>query len=577
MDKTYRQFLRDLWQLIVPYWVSEERWQARGLLALIIAMVLGQVYVNVLFNEWNNLFYNALQDRKFDEFLHQLGRFCILAAVSIVNQVYRVYLRQMLQIRWRSWLTRQYAGDWLAGRNYYRLQLADYGTDNPDQRISEDLKDFVEKTLLLGLGFIGNAVTLVSFLSILWSLSGALAIPLGAFVITVPGYMVWVALVYSALGTWLTHKIGRPLVLLNFQQQHYEADFRFSLVRVRENAESIALYRGEASEQQSLRERFAYIVTNWWGIMRRQRTLTWFTAGFSQVADVFPFLVAAPRYFSGAIQLGGLMQTASAFGQVQGAMSWFIDSYVGIAAWKATVDRLTSFHNAMRTIAAEDAEGTRITVQRSSGAPVTATGLTLEVPDGRVLMTHADFAFEPGVSTYVSGPSGAGKSTLFRAIAGIWPYGFGHLTVPDDAEIFFLPQKPYLPIGSLRRAVSYPSPEGEVDDEAIRQALRDSLLPQLVVRLDEQGHWAQMLSPGEQQRVAIARALLQAPAWLFLDEATSALDEETETAIYRLLRDKLPGTTIVSIAHRPAIADFHRRRIELRRNGAGPAQLMEAA
>ena len=577
MNKSYGHFFRDLWQLIVPYWRSEERWQARGLLAVIIGMVLGLVYLNVLFNQWNNLFYNALQEKNFDEFLHQLLRFCLLAAIYILVAVYRTYLRQLLYIRWRTWLTRQYARDWFANRNYYRLQLADFGTDNPDQRIADDLHSFVNSTLVLGLDLISNVVTLVSFLTILWALSGVLIIPLGGHSIAVPGYMVWAALIYSVAGTWLTHKIGRPLVLLNFQQQRYEADFRFSLVRVRENAEGIALYRGEASEQQSLRERFGFVIANWRAIMLRQKALTWFTAGFNQVANVFPVLVAAPRYFSGAIQLGGLMQTASAFGQVQGAMSWFVDSYVNITEWKATVDRLTSFRAAMQTIAAEQTKGNGISVQNVPGAPITATDLTLGLPDGRALVAGADLAFEPGVATYVSGPSGSGKSTLFRAIAGIWPYGAGRITVPPDAEILFLPQKPYLPIGSLRQAVSYPAPEGELGDEAIRQALRDSLLPQLVDRLDEQGHWAQMLSPGEQQRLAFARALLQAPAWLFLDEATSALDEETETAIYRLLRDKLPRTTIVSIAHRPAIADFHRRRIELRRNGAGPAQLTEAA
>jgi putative ATP-binding cassette transporter len=577
MNKTYRQFLRDLWQLAIPYWNSEERWQARGLLALIIAMILALVYVDVQFNEWNRLFYNALQAMDAKEFWHQMLRFCLLATIAILISVYRTYLRQMLYIRWRNWLTRQYARDWFTNRNYYRLQLADYGTDNPDQRITEDLKNFADNTLILGLDLISKAVTLVSFLTILWTLSGVLVIPLGGHSIAIPGYMVWGALVYSVVGTWLTHKIGRPLVRLNFQQQRYEADFRFSLVRVRENAEGIALYRGEASEQQSLNERFGHVIDNWWGIMRRQKILNWFTSGFDQIAIVFPFLVASPLYFSKAIQLGGLMQTASAFGRVQESMSWFVAAYVSLADWKATVDRLTSFRAAMQAIAAEQAKGGGIAVTRTPGASIAATDLALGLPDGRTLLSGTDLAFEPGVATYVSGPSGSGKSTLFRAIAGIWPYGAGRITVPADAEILFLPQKPYLPIGSLRRAVSYPTPEGELGDEAIRQALRDSLLPQLVDRLDEQGHWAQMLSPGEQQRLAIARALLQAPAWLFLDEATSALDEETETAIYRLLRDKLPRTTIVSIAHRPAIAEFHRRRIELRRNGAGPAQLMEAA
>ncbi len=335
------------------------------------------MYINVQINNWYNLFYNALQNKQFDEFLRLMLRFCMLAGIYILISVFQTYFRQMLYMRWRSWLTRQYTRDWFTDRNYYRLQLADYGTDNPDQRISEDLQTFAANTLILGLDFLSNVVTLVSFLGILWGLSGILVIPIWGHTIAVPGYMVWAALLYSALGTWLTHKIGRPLVLLNFQRQHYEADFRFSLVRVRENAEGIALYHGEASERQSLGGRFGYVIANWWAIMKRQRLLNSFTRGFGQAAIVFPFLVGAPRYFSGGIQLGGLMQTVSAFGRVQDAMSWFVDSYVNITEWKATVDRLTSFRAAMQTIAAESTKADGITVQRAPGAAIATTGLTV--------------------------------------------------------------------------------------------------------------------------------------------------------------------------------------------------------
>jgi putative ATP-binding cassette transporter len=575
MNSSYRQFFRDLWQLIRPYWWSDERWRSLGLLALIIGMGVGLVYINVWFNGWNGRFYNALQDKNFGEFTRQLIWFTGMAALYIVVAVYRIYLRQMLEIRWRTWLTSHYVERWMEHRSFYRLQLGEHRTDNPDQRIAEDVRDFVSTSLGLGLNFINNTLTLVSFFFILWSLSGALTLTLFGSPLTIPGYMCWVALVYTVFGTWITHRIGWPLVGLNFNQQRFEADFRFSLVRIRENAEGIALYGGEASEQQGLLQRFGRIVENWWAIMRRTKALNWFINGFGQVANIFPFLVAAPRYFAGEIQLGGLFQTAQAFGQVQDAMSWFINVYTDLAAWKATVDRLTSFRHAMEEIGKAPDGG--IAHRVASDQAIGIEDLCVGLPNGATLLDRVALRLKPGVPTYISGPSGSGKSTLFRALAGIWPYGSGSVTVPAGADILFLPQKPYLPIGTLRHAVSYPTPDGRFADAAIAQALRDSLLPELAERLDEEAHWGQVLSPGEQQRLAIARALLHAPAWLFLDEATSALDAETEAAVYRVLRDKLPRTTIVSIAHRPGIAEFHERRIEFARNGGGPAELREAA
>jgi putative ATP-binding cassette transporter len=575
MNPKYRQFASDLWQLIRPYWGSRDAWGGLGLLALIIAMGIGLVQINVWFNGWNGRFYNALQDKNFDEFTRQLGWFVGMATLYIIVAVYRFYFRQMLEIRWRTWLTRHYVERWLEHRSFYRLQLGEHRTDNPDQRIAEDVRDFVSTSLALGLNFINNTLTLVQFFFILWALSGALSFTLFGSALTIPGYMCWAALVYTIFGTWITHRIGWPLVGLNFNQQRYEADFRFSLVRVRENAEGIALYGGEASEQQGLLQRFGHIVDNWWLIMRRTKALNWFINGFSQVANIFPLLVAAPRYFAGQIQLGGLFQTAQAFGQVQDAMSWFINVYTDLAAWKATVDRLTGFRHAMDEIGQAPAGG--IVRHPAVDQTIDLEGLSVGLPNGATLLDSVALRLQPGVPTYISGPSGSGKSTLFRALAGIWPFGSGGIAVPAGANILFLPQKPYLPIGTLRHAVSYPTPEGRFSDAAIAQALRDSLLPQLAERLDEDAHWGQVLSPGEQQRLAVARALLQAPDWLFLDEATSALDAETESAIYRVLRDKLPKSTIVSIAHRPGIADFHERKIAFTRNGGGPAELREAA
>lgn len=552
-----RTFLRELWRLAGPYWRSEDRWAGRGLLAVVVALNLAMVYLNVLFNEWNNLFYNALQDKNLAEFTHQFIRFGELAAAFLVVAVYRVYLRQMLQIRWRRWLTQRYIDEWMTGRAYYRLQLVDGPTDNPDQRIADDIGSFVGQTLVLSLGLLESVVTLASFATILWTLSG----PLTVYGLVIPGYMLWVAIVYAAVGTWLTHRIGRPLIRLNYQQQQFEADFRFSLVRLRENAEGVALYGGEAEEERGLSGRFAKVVDNWWGIMRQQKRLTWFSSGYGQVAIVFPFIVASPRFFSGAIQLGGLMQTASAFGQVQGALSWFIDAYSSLAEWTATIDRLTGFERALGEAAKASAAAIR--QDAPAGSPITVNDLDILLPDGSLLLQGLSLCLPPNSRTLVGGPSGCGKSTLFRTISGLWPYCRGVVSVPAGERMLFLPQKPYLPITSLRQAAVYPDPPEAHEDGAIRQALADCGLGHLNDALDSVRHWSQQLSPGEQQRLAFARAVLLQPRWLFLDEATSALDEGFESALYRLMIDRLPDTALISIAHRPALAAFHDRRLDL--------------
>jgi putative ATP-binding cassette transporter len=569
-----RELLRDAWTLIRPYWFSEDRWAGRGLLLAVISLALFTVFINVLLSKWYNAFYNAIQDKDFPAFWNLLIRFSWLALLYIVAAVYQIYLNQMLQIRWRRWLTERYLGAWLADGAYYRMQLTAGETDNPDQRIADDLRLFVAGALSLSIGGLRALVTLVSFLGILWGLSGSATIPLGSTQITIPGYMVWAALLYAIAGTWLTNRIGRPLVRLNFNQQRYEADFRFNLVRFRENTEGVALYRGEADEMRNFRERFAWVVRNWWDIMRRQKRLTWFTAGYGQAAVIFPFLVAAPRYFRGEIPLGALMQTSQAFGQVQDSLSFIVNSYTDLAEWRAVILRLLGFELALRRVRAEAAdEG----VRREAGVE---TGLALDrvnlaLPGGRPLLEDVTLAIRPGDTTLISGPSGAGKSTLFRAIAGIWPFGRGRIRLPRDGRVLFLPQKPYLPIGTLREVTSYPAPPEGIDDAALREALDVVGLGALTGRLDESAHWALALSPGEQQRIAFARALVQKPDWLFLDEATSALDEDTEARLYGLLRDRLPGATIVSVGHRSTLRAFHARRLVLTPNGAGPATVAE--
>lgn len=570
-----KSFLRDVWRLIKPYWRSEERVSAWILLASVVALTLAMVYMSVQFNEWYNVFYNALQEKNQEVFWKQILKFCILAAIYIAMAVYVFYLNQMLQIRWRRWMTDRYLKEWLADRAYYRMQLEGNPADNPDQRIAEDLKLFVDTTLDLSLGLLHSVVTLVSFTAILWTLSGPLAFTLGGHDIVIPGYMVWAAVLYAIVGTWVTHKIGKPLIRLNFEQQRYEADFRFGLIRFRENGESVALYNGESDELKGFRARFANVVENWWRIMNRQKILISFTVGYNQIANIFPFVVAAPRFFSGAIQLGGLMQISNSFDKVQGALSWFIGAYTTFAAWKATCDRLIGFRETIDRAHQQALENTGFQVERGGPAELAVEGVALALPDGRPLVAPSSFTVKSGESVLIRGSSGSGKSTLFRAVAGIWPYVKGKVRLPDARDVLFLPQRPYLPIGSIRDIVAYPSQE-KFTDEQIRKVLSDVGLPALAGRLDEQQPWALQLSPGEQQRIAFARALLQQPGWVFLDEATSSLDEEAETALYGLLRERLPRSTVVSIGHRPTLAAFHDRKLELKDNGDGTRALMPA-
>ena len=564
--------LRDAWRLASPYFRSEQRWSARLLLGAIIAMNFVLVGINVQLNAWQGAFFNSIQGKDavaFQELLllgHRTDEgympgFTILAITYILIAIYRTYLRQWLQIRWRTWMTQRLLADWLSDRAYYTigLQQGVSSTDNPDQRIAEDLKSFTDDTLRLGLEFLSQIVTLISFAQILYVLSGSASL----FGITIPGYLLWIAILYAAVGTGLTHLIGRPLAAIEFLRQRVEANFRFALVRVRENAEGVALHGGESVEQQGLLTRFSAIIANVRALMSRQKKVNALIQGYSQVAGIFPFVVAGPRFFSGAITFGDLTRIAGAFGSVQDAMSWFITSYAELAVWRAIVDRLTGFRRAVET-ARSLAQGG---VQVSQGGDTLALhDVTLALPDGRTLLDSAQLTVPAGRATVVSGRSGSGKSTLFRAIAGIWPFGSGTVERPPGVSLF-LPQRPYIPLGTLRRAVAYPTDADTIPDEAVHQALTDVGLGSLIPELDTDQPWAQRLSGGEQQRLAIARALLVKPDWLFLDEATASLDPEAEAELYSLLRTQLPNTTILSIAHRSEVAKWHDQALTLRDGG----------
>lgn len=573
----FRGALRDAWSLAKPYWNSEEKWKARGLLAVIVVLQLGLVALNVVLTYWQNAFYNTLQDKDGAAFtqLLLLGHrpeggsfmpgFSILATLYIVVAVYALYLNQALQIRWRRWLVGHMLSDWLGRHAYYRMALTEAGADNPDQRIADDTRLYVSTTLSLSLGLMSAVVTLLSFIVVLWGLSGEMTL----FGVNIPGYLVWVALIYSAVGTWLAHLIGRRLIALNFNQQRVEADFRFNLVRVRENVEGIALHGGEAEEGTGLRARFGAVIQNWWAIMRVTKQLSFFTVGFAQVASIFPLIVASPAFFAGRIPLGTLIQTSTAFGSVQGAMSWIVTNYDDLASWRATVERLTGFHRAVAAARAATTEGPQAVP--GTGAALTATGLRLALPDGRVLTEDAGLVLNPGESVLITGASGSGKSTVFRALAGIWPFGSGTVSRPEG-EALFLPQRPYMPLGTLKRAVCYPHDAAAHADAEVAAVLTAVGLGALAGRLEESGAWERQLSGGEQQRLAVARALLVKPRWLFLDEATASLDPAAERDLYTLLKQSLPGTAILSIAHRPAVAAFHDRVLRLAKGRLEPVQ-----
>lgn len=555
-------FLRQAWSLAWPYWRSHEKWSAAGLLAGVVALTLFSVWLSVRFNLWYNSAYDALQKYDAAAFWWQAVVFTMLATASVVTSVYRLYLRQILEIRWRRWMTSGFLRGWLDDRAYYHMELDRQATDNPDQRIAEDLSQFTEYSLTLALGLLNAVVTLFSFLFILWTLSGVLSVPLGGGAhIDIPGYLVITAFIYAAVGTWLTHWVGRPLVRLIFDQQRYEADFRFSLVRLRENAESVALYGGEGHELATFQERFARIVANWWGIIRRRKKLTWLTQSYSQAALIFPFFVAAPRYFAKQIQLGGLIQITSAFGNVQESLSFIVTAYTSIAEYRAVVERLAGFHGRVATVSAARRVEQPIEIARA-GAGVEVGSLDLDLPGGAPLQRDISLRGGSGTPVLITGPTGSGKSTLLRAIAGLWPFGRGHVRLAEGS-VLFLPQRPYLPLGTLAKALDYPGTGTPPSRNEMAAALRAVGLPHLVEQLDADANWSQRLSGGEQQRLGFARVLLQRPAIVFLDEATSALDEAAELMLYRMLRDADWHPTIVSVGHHRSLQQFHEAVVDL--------------
>jgi putative ATP-binding cassette transporter len=546
---------------------------ATGMVVFLVLINQAQVAITVRLNFFNRDFFNAIQEKNGPEFWRMLlWIFMPWAFVYVASAVIEYVVSSYLVIRWRRWLTRFYISHWLENHTHYRMSLTGGMTDNPDQRIAEDVARFIDgggEGGAFGYGvynysimLISTLSSLVSFAILLWSLSANFTLPGTNF--AVPGLLFWVALLYAATGTGITHLIGRPLTRIMFQRQRVEADFRFSLARLREYSEQVALLNGEAAEQVHLRGKFGAVIANYLDMINRRKKLVAFTGFYGQISPIIPYVFSAPFYFAGKIALGTMTQTAQAFGQVEGALTFFISNYTSLSGFRAVLDRLTSFDAAIEAAQAE--KGLKV----FPDAPAPALhGANIALPDGTILLRGIDFAPRAGHNLLVTGPSGSGKSTLFRALVGVWPFGSGDVAIPAEGRVMLLPQKPYVPMGTMREAVSYPAGAEFHSDEAIVAALTDAHLPHLVEKLNETANWPQTLSGGELQRMAIARALLAKPDWLLLDEATSALDEETEADIYAMLADRLPTTTLVSIGHSNTLAAFHSERAQVRAGGAG--------
>jgi vitamin B12/bleomycin/antimicrobial peptide transport system ATP-binding/permease protein len=569
-------FLRRFFRLAAPYFTSEEKWRAWTMLIGVLALTSLQIAIAVRLNVWNRDFFNALEAHDWNAFMYQMGLFGLLAAATMGVAVYQVYVKQLLMMHWRRWLTAQLVDRWLENGRHYHLNLIDTGVDNPDQRISENTKHTTEMAVEFGLGIFDKTITLLSFIGILWTVSGALDVAIGDMSFKIPGYMVFAALLYAGIGSALTYLVGRPIVGANMRQTATEADYRFALVRLRENSEAVALIRGEPDEKKVLTTYFGDVLASTIGLMRTQRRLMWLTSFYAAVGMVYPTLVASPRFFAGAITLGVLMQITAAFGQVQTSLNYFVDNFPKIAEWRSHVERLLEFDEALETAHESESESGDVTTIALAGKEDAggAEGLRFDdlqitTVEGNIVIADANTEIAKGERVLIVGPSGSGKSTLFRAIAGLWPWGAGRIVLPDSSRMMFMPQRPYLPLGTLREAVVYPAAAGKFSDAEVGEALKRCGLEHLLDRLDDNERWDRVLSGGEQQRLAFTRLLLHKPEWVFMDEATSALDEEGQESLMRLFTEELAGTTIVSIAHRPGMDAFHDRTLTIETSTGG--------
>lgn len=547
-----------IWKVIKAYFASEEKWFAFGFAILIMGLTVSLVAVEVIFNYWYQRFYDALQAYDKHSVLYLTLAFCVIATVAIIIAVYRYYVSQYFNLRWRKWLTNQFVGRWLQNRSYYLLENFDEKTDNPDQRIQEDVAAIISTTIDLVVGVLGAFITLSSFVFVLWALSGELTLSFGSWgKIVIPHYLMWVALLYAGLGTYFTFKIGYPLVALNFEQQKREATFRYAAVEVRNHAEDIALYEGEHHQKTILNGLYDLVLGNYYLIILRQKLLLWFTAGYNQAAVIIPLLASLPNYFGKVFKLGGLMQTLNAFGKVQDSLSFIVNAYTQIAQWQAIAMRLTSFVNHMCDAEAKAALQNKLIFEWHDESVIAVKNVSISTPRGQLLLQQINLNFERGHRYLIQGESGLGKSTFVRAMAGIWPYASGKVVFPKNEKVMYLPQQPYMPVGSLEEAVLFPDHHKPELRQRIEEVMKLCRLESFIPRLNEIMPWSEQLSPGEQQRIAFARVLLHRPDWVFLDESTSMLDKDNEAVMYQLLKDHLPQCTLISVGHRDSLIAYH--------------------
>lgn len=562
MMEKIKEFFKKFALVVLPYWRTKASWYDWLRLAVIIVLTIFNVYLNIQFNEWKNAFYTALQNYNYDQVMQEMLRFIKLAALAIFVAMYTFYLQQIIALRWRKWLSEIFVGNWLHDKKYYLSELTGSKTDNPDQRISEDIKIFIEKALKFSVGILNAALTFSCFVAILWDLSGVITFTIGGKEIRIYGYIVWIAFVYAVIGTYITHKVGNKLSIFNYNQQRYEADFRFSMMRLKENSESIALYYGEQKEEKILLKRLRFLLENFKLIIKKERSLTAIKSGYYQMASIFPVLVGVPLYMKNSINLGGLMQSASAFGRVQGSLSYFVMLYTDFAEWQSVINRLNDFQKQLCFLQKVNIE-IKNKYSVSTKEHFQIEDFKLLTPEGHVLLEKAHMEFRQGENIIIEGVNGQGKSTFIRSLAGIWPFFNGNIKIPASKDILFLSQKNYLPLGSLAEILIYPNVDiGCIETELIN-LLNKFQLSYLNDKLNVKADWGSILSTGEQQKIAIIRACIRKPKWLFMDEATSGIDVQAEEKIYEYLVDFLCETTIISVGHRKSIEKFHKKKFEL--------------
>ena len=530
-----------------------------GSIVVTIANMLGQVRLN----EWNGQFFDAVGRKDLSAFIQFLWTFLVIIAVLLTLTVAQTFLQERLKFRLREWISLHLLAEWLKPMRIYQLSFAGPYGRNPDQRIQEDTRLLGDFSADLGCGIVYALVQIVAFVGVLWTLSAQVTFQVAGYDIAIPGYMVWCALAYAAVGSGLTWLVGRPLIALNGERYAREAEFRFALVRVNESGESIALHGGEKDEQRHLEAALAAVVDTMRRISTSLAQLTWITSGTGWLSFVVPILVAAPAYFGGALTLGGLIMVAGAFSQVQGAMRWFVDNFSRLADWRAAIHRVARFREALDNLPAVEEGSEEMKRALHPEGYLAFEGVRILLPDGHIVIEEANVSVMPGERVLIVGETGAGKSTLFRAVAGLWPWGSGTILTPKPESMAFLPQRPYLPLGTLRNALTYPAAVDAFSDADVRQALERCGLGNLIDKLDKDDRWDKELSLGEQERLAFARVLLHKPAWVFLDEATAALDEGSQANVMGLFNAELKNTTVMSIGHRPDLAAYHTRTLQI--------------